>query len=63
MKKYGMVVLTLLALSGLAGCGPKEAETPPGALEPRKMVRPDGMTNPRALSPDAQADMRKRMGR
>jgi hypothetical protein len=63
MKKYGMVILTLLALSGLTGCGPKEAEAPPGALEPRKMVKPEGMGNPNGMSPDAQADMRKRMGR
>jgi hypothetical protein len=63
MKNRILCLLALCALGFVMGCGPKEAETPPGALEPRKMVRPDGMGDPRTMTPEQREQMRKQSGR
>jgi hypothetical protein len=48
----------------VAGCGPKEAETPSDALEPKKMTMPGGApVDPKKFDPAIQEDMRKKMGR
>jgi hypothetical protein len=48
----------------VAGCGPKEAETPSDALEPKKMTMPGAApADPKKIDPAMREDMRKQMGR
>jgi hypothetical protein len=62
MRNRIFCALALLTLGVLVGCT-KEAETPPGALEPHKVSKPEGMSDPRTMTPQAREDMRKKMGR
>ena len=52
MKKLLSMTLVIAALAMVAGCGPKEAETPSDALEPKKMTMPGAApADPKNLDP------------
>lgn len=56
--------MVIAALAMIAGCGPKEAETPADALEPKKMTMPGAApADPKNIDPAMREDMRKQMGR
>ena len=64
MKKLLSMTLFIAALAMVAGCGPKEAETPSDALEPKKMTMPGAApAEQKKIDPAMQEDMRKQMGR
>ena len=64
MKKFLSMTMVIAALSMIAGCGPKEAETPSDALEPKKMTMPGAApADPKNIDPSMKEDMRKQMGR
>ena len=64
MKKLLSMTLVIAALAMVAGCGPKEAETPSDAPEPKKMTMPGAApADPKKIDPAMQEDMRKQMGR
>ncbi len=64
MKKFLSMTMVIAALAMIAGCGPKEAETPSDALEPKKMTMPGAApADPKKISPEMREDMRKQMGR
>ena len=64
MKKLLSMTLVIAALAMVAGCGPKEAETPSDAHEPKKMTMPGAApADPKKIDPAMQEDMRKQMGR
>ena len=64
MKKLLSMTLVIAALAMVAGCGPKEAEVPSDALEPKKMTIPGAApADPKKIDPAMQEDMRKQMGR
>jgi ABC-type phosphate/phosphonate transport system substrate-binding protein len=64
MKKLLSMTLVIATLAMVAGCGPKEAETPSDALEPKKMTLPGAApADPKKIDPAMQGDMRKQMGR
>jgi ABC-type phosphate/phosphonate transport system substrate-binding protein len=64
MKKLLSMTLVIAALAMVAGCGPKEAETPSDALEPKKMTMPGAVpADPKNIDPSMKEDMRKQMGR
>ena len=64
MKKFLSMTMVIAALAMIAGCGPKEAETPADALEPKKMTMPGAApADPKSIDPSMKEDMRKQMGR
>jgi hypothetical protein len=64
MKKLLSMTFVVAALALVAGCGPKEAETPSDALEPKKMTMPGAApADPKKIDPAMREDMRKQMGR
>ncbi|MFZ4781445.1 MAG: hypothetical protein ACOYLC_03950 [Armatimonadaceae bacterium] len=64
MKKLLTMTFVIAALAMVAGCGPKEAETPSDALEPKKMTMPGAApADPKKIDPAMREDMRKQMGR
>lgn len=64
MKKLLLMTVVFAALAMIAGCGPKEAETPADALEPKKMTMPGAApADPKKIDPAMREDMRKQMGR
>jgi predicted small lipoprotein YifL len=64
MKKLLSMTFVIATLAMVAGCGPKEAETPSDALEPKKMTMPGAApADPKKIDPAMREDMRKQMGR
>ena len=64
MKKFLSMTMVIAALAMIAGCGPKEAEAPSDALEPKKMTMPGAApADPKNIDPSMKEDMRKQMGR
>jgi predicted small lipoprotein YifL len=64
MKKLLSMTFVIAALAMVAGCGPKEAEVPSDALEPKKMTMPGAApADPKKIDPAMREDMRKQMGR
>ena len=64
MKKLLSMMMVIAALAMISGCGPKEAETPADALEPKKMTMPGAApADPKNIDPAMREDMRKQMGR
>ena len=64
MKKFLSMTMVIAALAMIAGCGPKGAEVPSDALEPKKMTMPGAApADPKKISPEMREDMRKQMGR
>ena len=63
MNRKAISALALLLLGATTGCMPQEAQTPPDALEPKKMEKPAGMGDPKAMTPQDRDQMRKQMGR
>ena len=64
MKKLLSMTMLIASLAMIAGCGPKEAETPSDALESKKMTMPGAApADLKNIDPSMREEMRKQMGR